>query len=122
MLHEELTGRILNAAIQVHKVLGPCLSEASYQAAMALEMSAMTLSFEREPTLEVRYRGVAIGHHRPDFIVERLVIVELKSVARLDSVFTSQVLTYLKLTGLKVGLLINFNVAAIPFGLKRIVL
>jgi GxxExxY protein len=96
--------------------------EASYQAAMALEMNAVGLSFEREPTLEVRYRGIKIGHHRPDFIVEHLVVVELKSAAHLDSVFTTQVLTYLKLTGLRVGLLINFNVPVIGYGLKRIVL
>jgi GxxExxY protein len=89
---------------------------------MALEMNAVGLSFEREPTLEVQYRGVKIGQHRPDFIVEQLVVLELKSATRLDSGFTSQVLTYLKLSGLKVGLLINFNVPAIGYGLKRIVL
>jgi GxxExxY protein len=69
----------------------------------------------------VKYRGVEIGHHRPDFIIEHKVVLELKSVSGLDPVFTSQVLTYLRLTGLKVGLLINFNVPAIGYGLKRIV-
>ena len=121
MLHEDLTNRILAAAITVHKALGPALAEQSYQTAMAMEMLACGLAFEREPRLTVLYRGVEIGHHRPDFIVERLVVLELKSVAGLDPVFTSQVLTYLRLTGLRVGLLINFNVAAIGYGLKRIV-
>ena len=88
---------------------------------MAMEMLACGLAFEREPRLTVLYRGAEIGHHRPDFIVERLVVLELKSVAGLDPVFTSQVLTYLRLTGLRVGLLINFNVPAIGYGVKRIV-
>ena len=121
MIHEDLTNRILGAAITVHKALGPALAEQSYQAAMAIEMHACGLAFEREPRLTVKYRGVEIGHHRPDFIVERLVVLELKSVSGLDPVFTSQVLTYLRLTELKVGLLINFNVPAIGYGLKRIV-
>ena len=82
MIHEDLTKRILGAAITVHKELGPALAEQSYQVAMAIEMLACGLAFEREPQLTVRYRGVEIGHHRPDFIVEKLVPCFRASVAR----------------------------------------
>ena len=121
MLHEDITDRILGAAIAVHRVLGPGLKEQSYHAALAIEFSAIGLSFQREPTLAVSDRGIVVGHHVPDFIVENAVVLELKAVAGLDPVFTAQVLTYLRVTGLKVGLLVNFNVDALKFGVKRIV-
>src|SRR5262245_24268511 len=121
MLHEEITGRVLACAVAVHKALGPGLAESSYHAAMAIEFTANRVTFCREPSLTVRYRDVIVGQHRPDFIVERLVVVELKCVARLDPVFTSQVITYLRVSGLRVGLLINFNVPSLNHGVKRIV-
>jgi GxxExxY protein len=122
MLHEEITDRILACAVTVHKALGPGLAEASYQAAMALELTATSILFQREPSLSVLYRGVIVGQHRPDFIIESVVVLELKSVARFDPVFTAQLLTYLRVTGLKVGLLINFNVPSLNHGIKRLVL
>jgi GxxExxY protein len=122
MLHEETTDRILACAVLVHKSLGPGLAEASYQAAMAIELTVATVAFQREPALTVLYRGVTVGLHRPDFIVENVVVLELKSVARLDPVFTSQVLTYLRVSGLRVGLLINFNVPSLNHGIKRLVI
>ena len=121
MLHEDITDRILGCAVTVHKAIGPGLAEQSYQAAMAIEMTERGLSFDREPSIAVTYEETTIGHHRPDFIVEKVVIVELKVVGSFEPVFTSQVLTYLRLTGLQVGLLINFNVEAMGFGIKRIV-
>ncbi len=120
MLHEDITNRILGAAVDVHKALGPGLTESSYQAAMAIEMTERGLAFEREPTLPVVYRGRTIGHHRPDFIVEHAVVLELKAASGLDPVHTTQVLTYLRLTGLRVGLLLNFNVASMGYGIKRL--
>ena len=122
LLHDTVTDQILRAAVTVHKGLGPGLTERSYQEAMAIEMTVLELSFEREPILSVRYRGAVVGQHRPDFIVEQLVVLELKSVGSLDPVFTSQVLTYLRVSGLRVGLLINFNVPTVGSGLKRIIL
>ena len=121
MLHEEFTAKIIGAAVAVHKELGPGLKEQSYQAALAMEFMELGLEFQREPTLVVRYRGAVVGHHVPDFIVENSVVVELKAVASLEPVFTAQVLTYLRLSGLNVGLLVNFNVEALRFGIKRIV-
>lgn len=88
---------------------------------MALEMAERCVVFEREPTIKVTYKGVTIGHHRPDFIVENKIVLELKAVRSLEPVFAQQVLTYLRITKLRVGLLINFNVEALRFGVKRIV-
>lgn len=88
---------------------------------MAIEMTDQDLIFVREPSIAVTYKGKIVGHHRPDFVVEKAVVVELKVVKSLEPVFTTQVLTYLRLTRLRVGLLINFNVEAMGFGIKRIV-
>lgn len=123
LIHSDLTDRILGCAIAVHRELGPGLTEYSYQSALALEMEAKPLRFIREPALAVRYRNVIVGWHRPDFIVEELVVVELKAVARLEPVFSKQVLTYLRVTGLSVGLLLNFNVPSMANdGIRRLVL
>jgi GxxExxY protein len=121
MLHEEITDQILASAVTVHKAIGPGLSEQSYQAAMAIELADRGLSFERAPAIAVTFKGVTITHHYPDFVVENAVVVELKAVRSFEPVFTTQVLTYLRLTKLRVGLLINFNVESMRFGIKRIV-
>ena len=122
MLHEKLTERIITCEIEVHRQLGPGLFEANYQAASAIEFTYAGLSFLREPTLPVFYRDVKVGQYRPDFIVENLVVVEIKSVERYDPVFAAQVLTYLRLTKLSVGLLLNFNRPVLTDGIKRFVL
>lgn len=121
MLHEAITDKILAAAIEVHKALGPGLAESSYQAAMAIEMAEAGLAFKQEPALRVVYRGKPVGFHRPDFIVEDAVVLELKCASGFTPVYTTQVLTYLKLTGLRVGLLLNFNVSSMGYGIKRLV-
>jgi GxxExxY protein len=121
MLHERVTDKILASAVAVHKAIGPGLAEQSYQAAMAIEMTDQGLRFLREPSIAVSYKGKTVGHHRPDFIVENAVVLELKVVRSFEPVFSTQVLTYLRLTGMRVGLLINFNVEAMGFGIKRIV-
>jgi GxxExxY protein len=108
-LHE-LTHRILGCAVTVHKTLGPGLPEYSYETSLALEMDANRISYVREQPIAVRYRNVVVGWHRPDFIVENAVVVEIKAVVQPHPVFTKQVLTYLKVTHLRVGLLINFDV------------
>jgi GxxExxY protein len=123
MLEETLTNNILKCAVLVHRALGPGLNEYSYHAAFALELDAQKLQFSREPTFAVRYRGVLVGWHRPDFVVESKVIVELKAAASMPPVFTKQVLTYLRVTGLHVGLLLNFNVPSMNHGgIRRFVL
>jgi GxxExxY protein len=123
LLHSELTDRILRCAVAVHKELGPGLPEHSYQMSMALEMTANGIAFVDDRPLTVRYRGVVVGWHRPDFVIEERVVLELKATAGADPVFAKQVLTYLKITGLRVGLLVNFNVPSFANdGIRRFVL
>ena len=119
-LHKDLTDRILRGAIAVHRELGPGLPEYSYQTSLALEMTACGLFFVKERPIAVRYREKVVGWHRPDFVVENAVVVELKAVAHMEPVFAKQVLTYLKVTQLRVGLLLNFNVSSLgSYGIKR---
>ena len=119
-LFTEITDSILRCAIAVHRELGPGLPEHSYHTAMTLEMTATDLRFVSDRPIVVRYRGVVVGWHRPDFIVEDNVVVELKAVSSLDPVHAKQVLTYLKVTGLRVALLLNFNVTSLGnVGIRR---
>ncbi|MEO8680060.1 MAG: GxxExxY protein [Vicinamibacterales bacterium] len=119
---DPLTERIIGCAIEVHRQLGPGLLESAYQAALSVELAFNRLRFERERTIRIEYRGLEIGHYRPDLIVENAVVVEVKSVSGYDPVFTAQMLTYLRITGLKTGLLLNFNRAVLKDGIKRFVL
>ena len=119
-LHTDVTDSIIRCGIAVHRELGPGLTEFSYQTSLALELDAAGIPYEREPPIVVRYRNVVVGSHRPDFVVDRKVVVELKSVANVDPVFAKQVLTYLRVTNLRVGLLLNFNVASLgSHGIRR---
>ena len=119
-LFTDITDSILRCAIAVHKELGPGLPEHSYQVAMALEMDARSIRYQSVPPIVVRYRDVVVGWHKPDFIVEEKVIVELKAQLHLDHAHSKQVLTYLKVTGLRVALLLNFGVASLGNeGIKR---
>jgi GxxExxY protein len=116
---DPLTEKIIGCAIEVHKVLGPGLLEASYEAALAIEFEAVKLNFQRQPIVPVNYKGRLVGEHRLDFLVENAVVVELKSVERFDPIFEAQVLAYLRVTGKDRGLLINFNSRLLKDGLKR---
>jgi GxxExxY protein len=123
MLLGLLTDRILKCAVEVHRALGPGLYERSYQTAFAVELKAQSLRFDRHPSFAFHYRVVLVGSHTPDFVVEHAVVVELKSVTTLTPVFSKQVLTYLRVSGLRVGLLLNFNVASMnQGGIRRFVL
>ena len=124
MLYEqELTEHIIGALIDVHRALGPGLLESAYQACLAREFSLRELPFEQEKPLPVEYKGVLLDcGYRLDFIVAGKVIVELKAVDVLQPVHEAQLLTYLRLTGRKVGLLVNFNVPILRRGIKRMVL
>ena len=120
---DALTRQIIATAIAVHRELGPGMLESSYEACLAFELTARGISFERQKALPLVYRGVTLDcGYRIDFLVEGLVIVELKAVECLEPVHTAQVIAYLRLSGCKVGLLINFNVKWLADrGLKRIV-
>ena len=118
----QLTEKIIGCAIEMHRELGPGLLEATYEAAMCIELQQSGLRFQRQPTFPVLYKGRTIGEYRLDLVVESEVVVEIKSVERLDPVFDAQVLTYLRITGKKVGLLINVNSRLLKDGVKRLIL
>lgn len=118
---DPLTRRIIACAIEVHKRLGPGLLEKLYKA-MVIEMQLGNLKAEKNVKIPVEYKGNSIGDYFIDLLVEDTVILELKSVERHDPVFEAQILSYMKLTGKKVGLLINFNSKMVKDGIKRFVL
>ena len=119
---DPLTRKIIACAIEVHKRLGPGLLEKLYKESMVIEMELCGLKVEKNVKVAVDYRGKPIGEYFIDLLVEDAVILELKSVERHDPVFEAQVLSYMKLTGKKVGLLINFNSKMVKDGIKRFVL
>jgi len=119
---DQLTQRIIGCAIDVHQELGPGLLESIYESAMAVELDFQKMSFRQQVIVPIQYCGRLIGEHRIDLIVENTVVVELKSVERFDRVFEAQILTSLRLTKLKTGLLINFNSRMLHEGIKRFVL
>ncbi len=117
-----LSNRIIGACIAVHSALGPGLLESAYEACLCHELSLAAIPFERQRTLPIQYRGIGLDcGYRLDIVVDDLVIIELKSVDTLLPVHTAQLLTYLKLTGISLGLLINFNVTRVGQGVKRVV-
>jgi GxxExxY protein len=115
-LHSELTGRIIGAAIAVHRELGPGKLESVYERALAIELRAQGLPFRTQVPVPMLYRGESVGDFFADLIVDRKVIVELKAVDVLRPVHRAQVLSYLRATGLELGLLINFNVRVLKDG------
>ncbi|HEX9616101.1 MAG TPA: GxxExxY protein [Anaerolineales bacterium] len=119
----QITETIIGAAIEVHRHLGPGLLESAYHTCLAREMTLRGLDFEREKELPIEYKGLQLDcGYRLDFRVEQSVIVELKAVEALQPIHEAQLLTYLKLTRCKIGLLINFNVPVLKMGLKRMIL
>lgn len=117
-----LTEKIIGCAIEVHRNLGPGLLEQIYESALCIELEISNLKYQRQVTFPLTYKQKPIGEHRLDLIVEDTVVVEIKSVERFDPVFEAQLLTYLKISGKRVGLLINFNTKLVKDGIKRLVL
>ena len=117
----ELSARVLGAAIQVHRVLGPGLLESAYQACLAHELAVRGLRFRTEVAVPVIYGGIELEcGYRVDFLVEEALVVELKSVERLLAIHEAQVITYLKLLDIRFGLLLNFNVILMKDGIRRL--
>ena len=117
---DDLTERIIGAAIEVHRALGPGLLETIYEEALCHELALQNMRFERQVAVDVVYKGHVIVGQRLDLLVEGEVVVEVKSVRLLPEVATAQVLSYLKATGLKRALLINFGEERLVDGVKRI--
>ena len=118
---EQIATEVIGAAIEVHRQLGPGFLERIYQEALSLELDARHVAFERERAIAVHYKGVAIPGQRIDLIVANCVVVELKAAARIDLAHEVKMVSYLRTTGLRLGLLLNFNCRTMKEGLKRIV-
>jgi GxxExxY protein len=119
----ELTGEIIGAAIEVHKILGPGLLESAYEECLCHELSLRETAVERQKKLPIDYKGKILEcGYRMDLVVADIVVVEIKACDSLLPIHEAQLLTYLKLTGIKIGLLINFNVAMLKDGIKRLAL
>jgi GxxExxY protein len=120
---DKITETIIGGAIAVHRALGPGLLESAYEACLGYELVDRGLYVERQKALPVKYRGVNLDcGYRIDLLVERIIIIELKAVENIDPIHKAQLLSYLKLSGCKLGLLINFNVRMLKNGIHRIVL
>ena len=118
----ELTERVIGACIEIHRALGPGLLESAYEECLCYELSQAGIRFERQKPLSVHYKDVKLDcGYRLDLVVQEKIIIELKAVESLLPIHEAQLLTYLKLSGITLGLLINFNVAMLKHGIKRIV-
>jgi GxxExxY protein len=117
---EELSSKILNAAVEVHKTLGPGFLESIYEKALVVACTHRNIRLEEQKEIHVFFEGVDVGLHRLDLVVESDIIVELKAVKALEDVHFAQLKSYLKATGLRVGLLLNFNAPTLV--VKRVVL
>ncbi len=117
-----ITEKIIGAAIEVHKQLGPGLLESAYQVCLAHEMELRGIRFEREKPMPLIYKGITMEQaYRADFVVEDTIVVELKAVKEFENIHTAQLMSYLKLADLKLGLLLNFNVKLLKIGgIKRV--
>ena len=119
----QITGAIIGAAIEVHRALGPGLLESAYEECLCRELSLQQMPFERQRPLPVEYKGLRLDcGYRLDLLVADTVVVEIKAVESLLPIHEAQLLTYMKLTNCRVGLLLNFNVPVLKQGIKRLVL
>ena len=117
----EVTEKIIGAAIEVHQLMGPGLLESVYQQALQIELALRGIRFEAQAPVSLLYKGrVMAAPLKPDLLVDGVVIVEIKAVQRLEPVHAAQLLTYLRLTGLTSGLLLNFNEITLKQGIQRV--
>lgn len=122
MTENELSKTIIGCAIEVHKNLGPGLLESAYQECLYYELIQADLKVKKEKPMPIEYKEVKLDHgYRIDLLVENKVVIEIKTVELLNDVHTAQVLTYLRLGGYKLGLLLNFHVSVLKNGIKRII-
>jgi len=123
MIESELTGQIIGGAIEVHKYWGPGLYEEIYERSLCQELRLRNIEFKSQVDLPLIYKGETVGEClRLDIIVQNKIVIELKSVKELLPVHKAQIMTYMKLTDCKIGLLINFNVAVLKEGIQRFVI
>lgn len=118
---DDLARRVIGAAIEVHRHLGPGFSEQVYEEALAVELTLRRVPHVRQPPIEVRYKGHVVGHGRPDFVVGSALVVEIKAVAALGPAHNAQLISYLKAFPSQLGLLLNFKETTLRRGIKRVV-
>ena len=119
----QLTREIIGAAIEVHRHLGPGLVESAYETCLAYELTELGLAFERQKALPLIYKDIQLDQgYRIDLLVEEKVVVEVKAIERIAPVHEAQVLSYLRFSGCKIGLLLNFNVRLLKDGIRRFIL
>jgi GxxExxY protein len=117
-----LSRQIIGAAIEVHRVLGPGLLESAYEECLAWELDGLGMAVERQVRLPIRYKDLVIDDaYRADLVIERELILEIKCVDELEPVHTAQLLTYLKMSGSRLGLILNFKAEVMRLGVKRVV-
>ncbi len=116
--HKELSSRVIEAAIAVHRALGPGFIESVYESALCVELTARGISFERQKSIKIFHRGVEVGEHRLDVVVENCLLVELKAVHEIEDIFYAIGRSQMKAAGIADGLILNF--AAMPLTIKRI--
>lgn len=123
MEYDDVTKAIIGAAIEVHRAIGPGLLESAYEECLARELTLREIPFQRQVPLPIVYKGVQLDcGYRIDLLVAEQVVVEIKAVSDIETIHEAQLLTYLKLGGWKIGLLINFNVTLLKAGIRRRVL
>lgn len=116
-----LTEKVIGAAIEVHRILGPGYLESIYEEALVHELQLRNIPLERQKVININYKDKTIGEGRLDLLVDQCLIIELKAVNELADIHVAQVLSYLKTTGLQLGLLINFNTKYLRDGIKRVI-
>ena len=122
-MSDELTEKVIGAAIEVHRALGPGLLESAYQECLCRELSLRQIPYERQLILPVEYKGARLDcSYRLDLLVNSAVVVEIKAVAAIEPVHKAQLLTYMRLGGWRVGLLLNFHAPTLRDGIRRVVL
>jgi len=115
VIYRELSYRVMKAVFEVHNALGPGFIEGVYEEALAYELELRGIPFERQKAVTVRYKGRVVGIHRLDLVVDGKIILELKAVSAITDVFKQQTLSYLKATGLRLGILINFGAPRVEY-------
>jgi len=118
---DELAQKVIGAALEVHRALGPGYQESIYEEALAFELTRMGVDFERQRAFRVDYKGHVVGEGRVDLFVDGKLVVELKAIEKLQPVHKAQVISYLKATTCQVGLLINFNESLLRSGIQRVI-
>ena len=119
---DKLAYEVIGAAMEVHRKLGPGFLESVYEEALCVELRERKIAFQRQFEIAIDYKGHAVGKSRLDLLVEKKLIIELKTVEKLAPIHQAQAISYLKATGLELALLMNFNVSMLKLGIKRVVL